>query len=249
MKSLVKLALGSAALLLAGAAWAQAPVSEYSVTPLRIAKKQLPIFPREVTRMGVRDGMAQVAVGVDATGRIDDLFITACTLPEFGEATVAALKHWRFEPARLNGRPVPASTVVTVDYQTDGVAIVSLNGNEYLLSLLCRSLLPGRGYAVKGIHELDHPPVAITAPAPVFPQELAQRAHGDVAVRFYIDETGKPRLVAADAGSDPELAALAVSAVSQWRFEVPTADGQPARVRAMQVFSFRPITAAASSKG
>ena len=61
---------------------------------------------------------------------------------------------------------------------------------------------------------------------------------------FLIDEEGRVRLPAVSRATNEaneELAAAAVTAVTQWRFEPPTAKGKPVLVRAQQDFAFQPV--------
>ena len=227
--------------LLAGST-ALAPVSlpAADLVPLRIVKQVLPPFPYAVTQMGVREGMVRVAFSVDATGRLEDCLAVAYTEPEFAEATIRAMKHWRFQPARFEGQPVAVATSLTFEFRTEGTTVVSLTASEHLMALFYRLPTSGRAYRPYLPRELDRAPAALTAPSPPYPSELARAGDGAVVVEFYIDEAGRPRLPAASAESDPRLAALAVNAMSQWRFEPALVKGHPVLVRAMQVFNFHP---------
>jgi len=60
-----------------------------------------------------------------------------------------------------------------------------------------------------------------------------------VTVDFYIDEEGKVRVPAVDRDvAEDRLAAAAVSAVEQWRFEPPLRKGHPVLVQVQQDFRF-----------
>jgi len=58
-------------------------------------------------------GMVVVRVAVAAAGTVADIEVVR-PFPALTEAVVAAVRQWRFKPARLNGRPVAASTNVAV---------------------------------------------------------------------------------------------------------------------------------------
>ena len=59
-------------------------------------------------------------------------------------------------------------------------------------------------------------------------------------VNFYIDEKGGVRLPVVESGNDPDLAALAITAIQHWKFEPPTARGVRVLTKTSQVFRFRP---------
>jgi TonB family protein len=235
------------ALLVGSTALAPVSLPAADLVPLKIVKQVLPPFPYAVTQMGVREGMVRVAFSVDANGRLEDALAVAYTAPEFAEATLRALEHWRFAPARLDGQPVAIATSLTFEFRTEGTTVVSLTASEHLMAIFFRLPLTGRSYRPYLARELDHPPVAVVAPSPPYPMDLASVGSGAVVVEFYIDEAGRPRLPTANAEADFRLAALAVSAMSQWRFEPALVKGRPVLVRAMQVFNFHPSEVSAKN--
>jgi TonB family protein len=230
------------ALTLALTPWvAQAADADNHVQSLRATETMLPVYPFELVQLGVREGEVRVAISVDKEGRIDDCIPIAYTHPEFARVTVSALKKWRFEPARYNGQPIAAATEVGVKFAVEGTVVVSLTTLESI-NLRLYSLFNNTpdAYRPRTLSELDRIPTPISAPSPGFPERLAKSgATGQVTVSFYIDESGAVRLPSVDASEDPELAAIAIDALRNWKFEPPTCKGRPVLVRASQLFSFR----------
>jgi TonB family protein len=64
-----------------------------------------PRYPAGALAEG-RSGHAEVNVIIDASGSTFATKLLNATAPEFGEAAVAAVHSWRFEPARKAGVPV-----------------------------------------------------------------------------------------------------------------------------------------------
>ena len=100
-----------AAALFASAAPAQVP-STGTVQSLRVLETPLPVYPHNLLQLGIREGECRVALSVDKNGNIEDCLPIAYTHPEFARVTMAALKKWRFDPARYMGEPIAAATEV-----------------------------------------------------------------------------------------------------------------------------------------
>jgi TonB family protein len=207
--------------------------------PLRIKHQEMPLYPQELIPLRVREGSARVAYSVDASGKVDDCLAVAYTRPEFARATEIALRLWTFEPARLRGIPVASTAEISVRYEVQGIIVVeqhiSSQMDERLTSL---EVLPPT-YRAHELRELDRIPTPIVATPPAYPMSLMRQGHsGNVTIHFYIDESGAVRMPTADSSEDPELVPLAISAISQWKFEPPKCRGVPVLVRADQVFRF-----------
>ena len=61
---------------------------------------------------------------------------------------------------------------------------------------------------------------------------------GEARIEVLIDEEGKVRLPRIVEATDPAFGYAAVQAVTEWRFEPPTAAGKPAIVRVLVPFDF-----------
>jgi TonB family protein len=240
MKRLSLFAALSGLALFIAAAPAQTPRPRFE--PLRIIdQSNLPLFPHDLIQIGVREGEARVAFSVDAAGKIEDVLPVAYTSPEFAEATVSAVRRWKFAPARFQGEPVSSSTEIRVTFEIQGTTVVSLTPSDSIASWLHSVSKFDRSYRPRLLSELDRIPTPLAAPAPSYPNQLAQQGRsGSVTVMFYIDEKGNVRLPSVRSEDDSELGALAITAVQQWKFEPPTCRRQTVLVRATQVFNFRP---------
>jgi len=225
-----------------GAAAGAAPSPAPAVQSLRVEQRTLPIFPLHLQELGVRDGRCRVAISVTKDGILDDILPIEYTRREFADATVAAVKEWRFQPALLDGEPIAAATEVEVTFAIQGTVVVSVTPVDSLNARLYTAMFDSvQGYRPRLLSELDRIPTPIRTRAPATPPRLA-RDHGSasVSVEFYIDETGAVRLPSVAANQDPELAANAIAALHDWKFEPPTCKGKPVLVRVSQQFNFQP---------
>lgn len=68
-------------------------------------QQPMPVFP-EALKGQVARGIALVKYFVDAEGRARVPVAVSATDPEFAQAAVAAVRQWRFEPPKLDGKPV-----------------------------------------------------------------------------------------------------------------------------------------------
>ena len=234
----------SVVLVAMGAVSAVAAAADEAYQPMRVIQTDTAIFPRRVLDLGIHQGYAQVSVQVDEKGSLTDLLVTGYTHEAFAETAVAALKRWRFEPARLHGQPHSATSDLTFNFESQGLVVVDLSVTRYV-EIRDYQIRPGRyAYGVKRMSQLDGIPTptkVVVPPYPVEPSEPPRAAN--VAVTFYIDEKGRVRLPAVSrnvAEEDAIFAMVAVDAVSQWEFEPPTSGGVPVLVLARQVFNFTP---------
>lgn len=241
MKTTNILGLAGISLFSAGVAGAQMPEPTSTPQSLQILQMVTPIFPRELSNIGVRNGEAIVVIGVDAAGKLDEWLVIGYTYPEFADAAVTAIKQWKFKPARLRGEPVSCTVELSIHYKTEGVQVVSQGATDYFTNRLLTQIDKGFVYRPRTLRELDRIPTPITIVKPAYTRALADLGvKGSVRIEFYIDETGAVRLPAAASGENFNLAGLAIPALSQWKFEPPTFQGKPVLVKASQVFTFAP---------
>jgi TonB family protein len=212
--------------------------------PIKVIQTEPVIYPRRASDMGIVSGEARIAVQIDEKGQMADHLVVGYSHEAFAEAAIAAIKKWRFEPARLQGQPRGAITELSFSFESKGLIVVDLSVSSYV-QLRDYSLRPGAyAYGVRRLRELDRIPTPTAVVRPAYPIEPSQPPRAaNVVVNFYIDEKGKVRMPTVSretSQSDEIFAVTAVEAVSQWQFEPPTSGGKPVLVVARQEFNFRP---------
>ena len=222
---------------------ASAQFNRFPSTPewqsLKIMQTVDPVFPPALMQRGVTKGIVQMAINTDPDGKLVETLVTAYSQKEFADSAMAALKQWKFEPARLRGDKVGTTVELNFDFEAKGVVVSMSTLSDAINTLLAEQLGTRLIYQPCSLRELDRIPTPIVSVPPAYPQELADRGlKGRVTVDFYIDETGAVRVPSVSIEDDPVLTSLAVSALRQWRFEPPTRNGRPVLVRASQVFNF-----------
>jgi TonB family protein len=68
-------------------------------------KKTLPTFP-ESSRKRRSEGVAVVQLVYDGTGTVVEVEVLEAPDAEIGEAIVNAVRHWKFKPSSIRGKPV-----------------------------------------------------------------------------------------------------------------------------------------------
>ncbi len=202
---------------------------------LHITRYVRPQFPQRLSAQGVTFGEARVAIEVDDKGHLTDCLVTAYSDKTFADSTVAAIRSWLFEPAQTAGKPVGAVAEITMHFRTDGVLVFTTFGqpiDQAAKELVYQPCTPSR---------LDRQPKPIQIVEPFYPKKSnADGSTATVTLDFYIDEAGRVRVPEVKDASEDFLAATAVAAVKEWRFEPPTSQGRPVLVRATQSFTFVP---------
>jgi TonB family protein len=83
--------------------------------PIAIHKTQ-PQYPEEARKAGVT-GVVVVQATIDEEGRVTDVLPLREVAPLLAEAAAEAIREWRFEPARYEGKPVAVYYNLTVNFR------------------------------------------------------------------------------------------------------------------------------------
>jgi TonB family protein len=218
------------------------PASDY--VPMKFIQTVAPVFPQKVLALGLKSGEATVAIQIDTDGALTDFLVTTYSHPAFAEVAVAALRKWRYEPARIHGAPRSAKADLTFNFEAQGVVVVDMSVLEQAEMLRFRISPNAMTYSASTLSQLDRIPTPIKIVKPVYPENIARSSHGGrITVEFYIDEQGHVRLPSVDRETieaNGELSAMAITAVEQWQFEPPLVNGRPVVTLAQQNFNFKP---------
>lgn len=80
----------------------------------RLIKKVVPIYP-SAARYAHIEGAVHLTAKINSSGEIEDVVVD--NGPAFlAEAAKTAVKQWRYTPFTVNGKPVPATTQVTINF-------------------------------------------------------------------------------------------------------------------------------------
>jgi len=92
-------------------------VQELARAP-KMLKQQMPGYPSALAGQKV-EGTASVRFFVDHDGRVRLAQVVDATVPEFGEAALAAVAQWRYESPKLGARHVVASDAWQFEFKAN----------------------------------------------------------------------------------------------------------------------------------
>lgn len=92
-------------------------VSYPGIVPPVCTHRVIPEYPDAAQRLGIR-GYTILSVIIDADGRVTSMDILRSFNSACDASAVNAVTKWRFEPATLNGVPVPVEMVLTISFVT-----------------------------------------------------------------------------------------------------------------------------------
>jgi TonB family protein len=203
-------------------------IAESTVVPGAVDGVTQPraIYSPQPTSRGEPKGFVELSVTVDTDGATKNITVLQASKPVLAAAAIEAVKRWRFEPGRKDGKPVPVGA--TLRFQFGSIA-------RALIDELAPKDLPRVGD--EGITA----PVVLQRVLPDYPPDARKlKTSFSVALYAEVDEAGLPNNVkllgqiAARNQLEGEvligLVQRAVTALQQWRFRSAERNNKPIRV-------------------
>ena len=190
-------------------------------------------------------GSVRLVVNIDQNGKLDDWLVLEYSYQRYVDAAVEAVKKWQYKPAIYHGEAIGVRAELVFNFESRG-QVVSMTGIDLPESFSRKIIGDPQIMAVCPSRELDSipKPTVVVSPNHVRSADTNGQTT-NVLVDFYIDETGRPRMAAADVQENAEMTSACLQAIEQWRFTPPTRRGQPVTTRACQRFDFSPNVASA----
>jgi TonB family protein len=209
------------------------PELRYDTAPKLIGSAR-PVYPYAALAAR-KEGRAVVTYLVDERGHIARAEVKEATTPEFGQALLAAIARFTYQPAIKDGHPSLALLSFEQEFnRNEEYGLVS----DADLDLLYRE--QKKRQTIVGARELDHRLNPISRQPPVFPVQLEGRVNeGEATIEFLIDEDGRARLPRILSATNDAFGYAASQAVARWRFEEPTHGGRPVVTRAVIPIKFQ----------
>lgn len=210
-------------------------VSDPADQPMRIVQTQPAEYPITGDTLHLPNGRVRVVILVGADGRLEDTLVTSYSHEVFARAAVAALRGWRYEPARHHGEAIGARREVSFEFEP-AKAVVNVVEIDQVLRTFERVFPWGDTRCVATAKELDHPLAALPASADSSRAKVPE--FGSAVLDFYVDADGVPRMPVLVRADHEALATAAHASLRATKFTVPTTRGRPTAVRVRQEFRF-----------
>ncbi|MBK1876388.1 TonB family protein [Pelagicoccus mobilis] len=210
---------------------------------LQIDVTQLPSYPHALTEAGYLEGFVKVSVDVDHHGELRDWIIVESTHPSFTQSVERVIEKWEFSAPKVNGEPRSIITHLNINFKSSG-AVLSMSLPSEMLAQRINQMSGYRSQyrGLTSINDLDTSPFPLDQPSPRVPQQLVDEyEESQASFNFYVDEAGQvrmPALVETKGDPDVQLLVAAQDAISQWKFEPPTRNKRPVKIRLSQTFVF-----------
>ena len=165
----------------------------------RLIERKEPTYPRQAVEEGLQ-GMIILEGRVNREGRMGRINILQGEPPILADEAVKAIKTWRYQPLWIKGEIYPFTVAVTVNFLLEKSQSAGNSGVVHFTIDTKR---------LRFLKKVD----------PVYPrQALKEAVQGEVKIGVLIDKQGQVIQTKVVDGH-PLLAASAVDAISQWRFE------------------------------
>ncbi len=124
MKKYLLLLLAAASFTLWSARAAEPTVAEITDVSPKVDEPPVPIkthapaYPEDLRQRGV-SGVAMITAVVDESGTVLAAESNKASHEHFKQPAIDAVKHWKFKPAQLAGKPVKVRINIPVQFSVD----------------------------------------------------------------------------------------------------------------------------------
>ena len=181
--------------------------------PVRVKESYVrPDYP-EQAKEGELEGKVILQAVITKNGVVERVEVLKTTNPGHGfeEAAIAAVRHWRYEPAQHRGEPVDVYFTIRVDFTPSSG----------------RPLLAGKDGVTNPVR------IRESYVKPRYAQELREAGiEGKVILQAIVTKDGHIRDVEVLKSTNPGhgLEEAAIEAVKQWRYKPAMKDNRPVEV-------------------
>lgn len=114
MKQTLSYLLAAGLLAVASPVRSQEAERKFDEPPAPV-KTVAPEYPAQLKRDGV-SGVVSLSVTITEEGKVSEAKVVKSSHPEFDAPAVAAVKEWRFKPAKKDGKPVALTIRLPVQF-------------------------------------------------------------------------------------------------------------------------------------
>ena len=198
-----------------------------------------PAYPSALTDSGT-SGSATIDIVVKTDGTVSDARVKSADHEAFGEAALAAIQKWRFEPATVDGAPVEKRVSVPFKFAAPIAQQLNAKFQRKVFQELPERPLTAKEYGKK-----------LKAKKPLKPAypAAAKGKEASVQVKFVVAPDGStlnPEIL----GNPPkEFLVPSILSIAAAAYEPPVKDGKPVYVEMTTKLAFEPPQRAARRGG
>jgi TonB family protein len=199
------------------------------IVPGRLIHQVDPKYPKEARKANLQ-GQIVLRATIGSDGKVSNVSIASGDLV-LAEEAVDAVRKWKFTPYTQNGTPVGVLQSLTFNFVA-GTKVAELKPLSPATFEAAQSSTIRKGVSSsESVFRVGHgvtPPKAIYAPDPGY-DEKARKAkyQGTCVLSLVVGSDGQPRDIRVERAIGKGLDAKAVEAVSKWKFQPATKDGEP----------------------
>ena len=199
-------------------------------TPPRPVDTPSPGYPAALVDSGI-SGTANIDIVVQPDGTVAQAAVKSADHEAFGEAALAAIKKWRFEPATLDGAPVEKRVSVPFKFAAPVAQQLNAKFKRKVFQEVPERVLSQKEFGKK---------LKATKPLkPVYPP-TGKGAEANVQVKFVVAPDGStinPEVI----GNPPKQFLLpTILAIASAAYEPPVKDGKGVFVEVSTKLAFAP---------
>lgn len=184
------------------------------IKPPRLIKKVEPVYPEEARKERV-DGVVILEATTDIKGNVARVKVLRSKDPLLNQASIDAIRQWKYEPMIIEGKPRGVIFTVTVRFK-----LKDRKTEEF-----------EKGAVKAGEGEEIKPPKLLKKVDPIYPEEAKKAmVQGVVLLKVRVNEEGFVERILVLKSESSLLNEAAIDAVKQWKYEPLYLKGKPTLV-------------------
>jgi len=198
----------------------------------------MPKYPQEAREHHIQ-GDVYIDVVVNESGHVQTVKLSNCANCSsiLGDASLEAVRKWKYQPTAVDGKPVAVSSWIAFRFRLLRKPSVEILTRSESSTPPPETLKPAGSRKLRissGVAEAN----LIYKVEPQYPAKAkAEHIQGDVVMQCVIDKEGK-LVVTKLLSGHPVLAEPSLEVVRQWRYKPYTLNGEPVEVETTITIKF-----------
>jgi TonB family protein len=209
----------------------------------RLKKPVMPLFPEAALQSGAKgEAVFELVIASDGS------FKSARQLfgdPVFAEASIAAMRQWRFDPFEIKGKRVAADVVSQIGFSFGNNAGQTSVSPVFIFGDFADVTQPRSGANGEPVPQRVRVSGGVMAKqllhtrSPKYPEDAkSNRIQGTVVLAALIDRNGSIKSLKIVSATSMSLAYAVLEAAKEWRYRPYLLNGEPVEVETQIVTNF-----------